>query len=766
MVKTATTRRIRAVEKLENRLAPAAVASFAAGVMTVTGDAANDNITVTLEARQIVVRSDLQIIGKFATSAVTSIMVNAGDGNNRVSIDPNITVSTILTGGSGRNIFRGGGGPTTLVGGSGSDKLIAGSGVTNFNGNGGADLFVNVKPADTAITLLGDRVVRALPVIPPPGAVNNQLTVGEVNQLLARAAAATASTDGIITIVDRGGRLLGLKVEAGVDPGIVGNPDKLVFAVDGSLALARTGAFFGNNQAPLTSRTVGFISQTTMTQREIQSNPSITDPNSTLRGPGFVAAIGINGHFPPDVPFTPQVDLFAIEYTNRDSIIHPGADRIKGTADDIVLPSRFNVPAAFATPGMDPPESYGLISGLRPNAQSRGLGTLPGGIPIYKNGEMVGGIGVFFPGKTGWASEENSALDALYDPSKPDRSLEAEYMAFAAVGGTTSGQFQSPIGNISGLAPVAGVGLPSGRIDLVGVTLDIFGPGGVSGQAKLVNYGRSLGEGADTGVTNVIQAGKPVPDGWLVKPHDGEGITATEVEQIINQGIAQANRTRAAIRLPFNTTTKMVFAVSDRSGNIVGLFRMPDSTVFSIDVAVAKARNVAYYSNPSQLQSQDMVEGIPPGTALTARSFRYLALPRFPEGIEGRPPGPFSILTDPGANPNTGLQVGPRQPASAFQSAQGFSAFNPSANFHSKANPANQNGVVFFPGSAPLYRSSSLLIGGFGVSGDGVDQDCVVTVMGNAGYDPSAALRVDNVFVRGVRIPYQKFNRNPEGGIT
>ena len=54
----------------------------------------------------------------------------------------------------------------------------------------------------------------------------------------------------------------------------------------------------------------------------------------------------------------------------------------------------------------------------------------------------------------------------------------------------------------------------------------------------------------------------------------------------------------------------MVFAVSDKQGNILGLYRMPDATYFSIDVAVAKARNVAYYANPSQLQPIDEVSRI------------------------------------------------------------------------------------------------------------------------------------------------------------
>ena len=160
------------------------------------------------------------------------------------------------------------------------------------------------------------------------------MSAGDVNLLLQRAAAASATDDAIIVIVDRNGRPLGVHIEAGVAPGIMNNTAPLVFAIDGALAKARTAAFFANNTAPLTSRTVQFISQTTITEREVNSNPSETDPNSVVRGPGFVAPVELGGHFPPRVVNTPPVDLFAIEHTNRDTTVKNG----------VVLPSRFNVP--------------------------------------------------------------------------------------------------------------------------------------------------------------------------------------------------------------------------------------------------------------------------------------------------------------------------------------------------------------------------------------------------------------------------------------
>jgi uncharacterized protein GlcG (DUF336 family) len=312
------------------------------------------------------------------------------------------------------------------------------------------------------------------------------------------------------------------------------------------------------------------------------------------------------------------------------------------------------------------------------------------------------------------------------------------------------------------------------RIDLVGITLDIVGPGGIEGPRQLFEYGQSLGQGTVNGANQKVTPGGatllnglPVPVGWLVAPHDGVNITAADVINIVNAANMQANLTRAAIRLPLDSRAKMVFAVTDQTGNILGLFRMPDATIFSIDVAVAKARNVSYFADPTQLQAIDN-PGVLPGTAFTNRTIRYLADPRYPEGIDEDPPGPYSILNDGGANRLTGRQIGAPLPASAFfASVEGHDAFFPETNFHDPFNLANQNGIVFFPGSAPLYRDLSasfgFLIGGFGVSGDGVDQDDVVTFAGSFHYGvPLNIQRADQAIVRGVRLPYQKFNRNPE----
>jgi uncharacterized protein GlcG (DUF336 family) len=76
--------------------------------------------------------------------------------------------------------------------------------------------------------------------------------------------------------------------------------------------------------------------------------------------------------------------------------------------------------------------------------------------------------------------------------------------------------------------------------------------------------------------------------------------------------------------------------------------------------------------------------------------------------------------------------------------------------------PANVNksGIVFFPGSAGLYRGG-VLVGGLGVSGDGVEQDDYVTAAGAAGFEAPVAMRADQISISGVRLPYFKFPRNP-----
>jgi uncharacterized protein GlcG (DUF336 family) len=400
---------------------------------------------------------------------------------------------------------------------------------------------------------------------------------------------------------------------------------------------------------------------------------------------------------------------------------------------------------------------------------------------------VVGGIGVFFPGPDGYATFEQG-----FDPGRSQTeneltnsrlALEAEFIALAAAGGSLQATMvdcdapAAKVGAIAGIDAVDGLDLPFGNLTLVGIELQVVGPrSGIQGVRDLLAFvDQNITPGTVNGTEQQVTtggdqylAGDAVPDGWLVSAKDGVGITAAEVTQIIDQGLIAAAKTRAAIRLPMSQRTKMVFAVTDMTGEVVGLYRMPDATVFSVDVAVAKARNTAYYANAAALDPDDRVDesltDVPNGVAFTNRTFRFLAGPRFPTGTEGTGPGDFSILNNASIDNLTARnEAGPATAAAMNDTVLGFDAFNPGRNFQDASTSlAKQNGVVFFPGSTPLYRNG-VLIGGFGVSGDGVDQDDVVTYIGAQGFLPqqNGVTAADEVFVDGVRLPYQKFLRNP-----
>ncbi len=680
-----------------------------------------------------------------------------------------------------------------------------------------------------------------------------QLSSEEVERLLRRASAATASDDAVIAVVDRAGSILGVLAEDGVIRNIndstntasFGNGNMLIdnqtereafsFFVEGAVAKARTAALFSNgdptNQdafspggtlAPLTSRLVRFISQTTITQREVEGRATVReDFDDTLRGPGYVAPIGVGGHFPPEINFTPPVDLFAIEHTNRDRVfdrtdVNSNQDAANPPQNGDIL--RFNIPYAAVDPNMvdalREPLSFGEVSGLDPNARSRGIATLPGGIPIFRdsNGDgvgdtLVGGIGVFFPGRDGFATFEQNFIPGIGQTEEQrtnaPKVLEAEYMALTAVGGSfLAGSVGVPLAGadiFQGeglLEAIPSIDLPFGRLDLVGITLQVVGPiANRQGVGEVIAHGMSIGraEGASglfaapDGTLTAVDAavpnnavnfvdGRAVPAGFIVPPRDGStpgSITAEEVQTVIQNAIAGAEQVRAAVRLPLSSRTRMVFSVTDLDGNVVGLFRMQDATIFSIDVAVAKARNVTYYAS-DELDEADQLEGVPDQVAFTNRTFRFLAEGRYPSGIDQSPPGPFSTLNNSFINPYTAENNGTAQAAEAYQdTVLGRNSFDPSVidqttnfNFADVAgnDPDNQNGIVFFPGSTPLYRDG-VLIGGFGVSGDGVDQDDVVTFLGAQGFLPqqNGVLKADQVKFRDVRLPYQKFLRNPFG---
>ena len=482
----------------------------------------------------------------------------------------------------------------------------------------------------------------------PPPAVVAPLSATDVANLV-QAAATSVNVDTMaIAVVDRGGTVLAVYDKAGVAPGAtaIGNFGQSVDVNDLAVALARTGAYFSNDQAPLSSRTVRFIS-------------------------------GI--HFPPGVTNAPTADLYGIENTNRGC-----------TLTTNFLPGMAINPSTALTGGPGP----GIITGKSQLDDSDPNAVNPGGVPIFHNGVVVGGIGI-----------AGVSLDA------------AEFAAFSASESNGFG-IPNPLPD-PGAVFIGGIALPFVNQTTLpaGLTAGTFNGGYLAGFSPIASTGQP-------------------PEGDLIGPTNGPlgGLTVTDVQTILNNAEATANTTRAAIRLPLGSSARMVIAIADLDGTLIGLRRMVDSTVFSIDVAASKARNMVYFNGPNRTATD--LPGIPMGTAVTSRTISFGSQPLFPPGIDGSAPGPFfNLYLQDVQNPCTqGNQTGPPN--------------------------SNKSGVVFFPGSVGIFKNGTL-VGGLGVSGDGVDQDDFVTSGGSTGFEAPTAIRADQIFINSVRLPYFKFPRNP-----
>ena len=138
--------------------------------------------------------------------------------------------------------------------------------------------------------------------------------------------------------------------------------------------------------------------------------------------------------------------------------------------------------------------------------------------------------------------------------------------------------------------------------------------------------------------------------------------------------------------------------------------------------------------------------------AFTDRAGGFLHRPFFPDGINGTAAGPFSRELNDWSVFNVGLQLDLIKANLQTVLSGGIAPCT--------SIPSLPNGIQIFPGSAPLYKNG-VLVGAIGISGDGVDQDDLIAAAGNAGFAAPVMIRSDQVFVRGVRLPYLKFPRSP-----
>ena len=589
------------------------------------------------------------------------------------------------------------------------------------------------------------------------------LTVADVEGVIARAVAEAQARNApaTIAVADRVGNVLavfrmtgaasaaiiGLPA-SGVDGGLegVGIPDSLA-----AIAKAVTGAYLSSEGNAFSSRTASQI---------------------------------VQDHFNPMDNQQPGGPLFGVQFSQL-----PCSD----------LAARYGGGAPDAGPFRSP----------------LGLSADPGGFPLYKSGTAVGGVGVI--------SDAEYSADA--DISDVDNDND-ELIAIAATSGLAapadrranriivdgrSLRFSDGSENDLLADPSAAPTFASIN-GVAGALVAVPGYSAASVSAGLAFGHPASGIRPDTldfaGLDAFVLVDSANVERFRpIAGTDGaNALSAAEVREILSRALQVSNRSRAQIRQPVNTPARVTISVVDSNGVILGIVRGRDAPVFGIDVSLQKARTAAFFSSSTAAAS---LNGVPAATyldgglvvlrkepisqyvtalqsflgmptaltdgavAFSDRAGGNLSRPFYPDGVSGNPAGPLSKPAGEWSAFSTGLQldlvynaliqhvgfvlgVAPDVPANCT-GVDGFdNAFALSGVIGELAN-----GIQIFPGSVPIYRSATL-IGGIGVSGDGVDQDDMVAFLGVheaaqqlGGFGNAATpMRADNLAPMGTPLRY------------
>lgn len=529
-----------------------------------------------------------------------------------------------------------------------------------------------------------------------------QMQLADVETVIAQAAtrAIQISPNSIIAVVDREGFVLGVWSMQGTPPAIT-----IPFAVDviDAITKAGTAAFLSSDQHAFSSRTAGFI---------VQQN------------------------FPPGIRNKPTGPLVGVNFSN---MAFSDVNRFK-IRTNYIAPTNNCMTGVLGGGGtngapIDLPFTTGLP--LAPNGVPisvnaiTGLAGSPGGVPLFKNGRLVGGVGV--AGTTKGRPTGIPPLDDIQRKAAQKYDIDEDVALAAQVG-------YRPRSDIFGSRVfIDGIRLPyvasSTFLDPAtvlpltnGIEVEPF----FLTNSPSVNY-PLLTLGNVTGEMRACIIDDPMP-GQI----DGQDrLNAAQVRSILRLAAERARITRAGIRLPRGQPAQVFISVVNNPNKpgvtpvVLGTFRTPDATLFSWDVSVQKARTAVFFSNNQR--------------AFSTRTVGFLAQRFYPPGITVTSPGPFWRLQEkfslllPGVE-NILNDV-------KFQN-------------QSTVNRNLTNGITIFPGGFPLYRNG-VLIGAIGISGDGVDQDDIIGASGTINFLPPEEIRADRFAYRGIRLPYAKFPRNP-----
>ena len=450
---------------------------------------------------------------------------------------------------------------------------------------------------------------------------------------------------------------------------------------------------------------------------------------------------------------------------------------------------------------------------IGPKRSPLGLAADPGGFPIYKNGVVVGGIGVmsdglysFDPNVDDFDKDDDEIIATAgttgFEAPEAIRANNIQAVVQLRYSDVQSGDVKSnPAGAraFSALNGVAGSLVSIRGYYAEGITPSVLAGTAYGTEASGVRKATAAERAAGTVIDNVdafvFTDGSGNPRYPIRAATDGADVaaplTSAEVKALLEEAFKVMSRARAQIRKPLDSPAQVTMTVVDTHGSILGQDRSPDGPIFGSDVSIQKARTATFFSgahaapdllgNPSS-DVQSFVGKVRSflgdQTALTGkiafadRSGGNLSRPFFPDGEVGRPNGPLSRPYGQWSPFSTGLQsalilnnlaehLGFVLGASATDTRQRCT-FGP--DVPGKAQNRLQNGIQIFPGSVPIYRGNTL-VGGFGVSGDGIDQDDMISFLGvhNGGVrvgsigNAPAAIRADTIVVAvgsGVRLRY------------
>jgi uncharacterized protein GlcG (DUF336 family) len=435
---------------------------------------------------------------------------------------------------------------------------------------------------------------------------------------------------------------------------------------------------------------------------------------------------------------------------------------------------------------------------IGPKRSPLGLAADPGGLPLYKNGALVGGIGVIADGVYGLdldIFDVDSDLDELIAVAgssgfSPPDEIRAERIT--ANGHSFRFVDSTSLASDPANPPAFGA-LPGALVGVTGYVTAAVGTGVAFGTLASGYAPATTPELAALGAFTLVDAGGTPRFPPIAGTAAGAAsLTAAEVSRVLEEGLKIAQRARAQIRRPLGSAAQVSIVVIDLNGAILGLARTVDAPVFGTDVAVQKARTALLFSLPNAAALigalPDAIYLSPPATASSiaayvpafssfvgaggaldgstawsTRALGNLHRPMYPDGISGKPAGPLSKNLSTWSPFNVGFQLD-------LVYNQLVKAAGPADDTTTGCTGLSMatNGIQIFPGGLPIYRAG-VLIGAVGVSGDGVDQDDMVAFLGlaNSGLgNAPASTRADTLAPQGTGLRYVQCPQSPFNGST